>query len=89
MSKMVEVTMSIEEYEALMTMLRDSAPSLVSAVPEATKPKRKTTSKYRRTYNRNFRLVESNYKSKNGKWLKDGFKKAVRASHRKTKNDLK
>jgi hypothetical protein len=42
---------------------------------------RKTTA-YTREYKRAFKRVSSNYKLKNGKWKKDGFKKAVKAAHK-------
>lgn len=42
---------------------------------------RKATA-YTREYKRAFKRVASNYKLKNGKWKKDGFKKAVKAAHK-------
>ena len=54
-----------------------------------TKPKRKRKSPYKAAYSRHFASVKSKYKTKAGKWKKDGFKRAVREAHRLTKKGMK
>ncbi len=54
-----------------------------------TKPKRKRKSPYKAAYSRHFAKVKSKYKTKAGKWKKDGFKRAVREAHRLTKKGMK
>ena len=49
---------------------------------------RSKSTKYGRTYKKEFRKVASRFKMKNGKWKKDGFKAAVRAAHRATRKIL-
>lgn len=47
----------------------------------AIKVKRKITP-YQRKYKAAFKKVESKFQNKKGKWLKDGFKRAVKAAHK-------
>ena len=56
----------------------------LEAVSVAPKPRKKTTA-YQRKYKKAFASVKGNYKLKNGKWKKDGFKNAVKAAHRMCK----
>jgi hypothetical protein len=48
----------------------------------------KKLSKYRRTYKKNLKKVESKYKLKNGSWKKDGFQRAVKEAHAMTRKEL-
>ncbi len=89
---MPTVTMSMEEYLALVQGVESIQ---VSNAPDTGKfeaglqpKKRSRTSKYGRTYKREFRKIAPKYKMKNGKWKKDGFKTAVKAAHRATKKIL-
>lgn len=47
------------------------------------KKKRKT--KYQRAYKKAFDSLKPNYLKANGQWKKDGFKRCVRAAHKKAK----
>lgn len=90
---MPTVTMSMEEYLALVQGVESLTRDLVD-VPQTMSdgrpaPKKRTNKKYANTYKREFRKLSSRFKSKNGKWKKDGFKAAVRAAHRATKKILK
>lgn len=58
--------------EPSMERLRDTA---------VRKSKRKTP--YQRAYKKAFDSLAPSYKNKNGKWKKDGFKRCVKASHKK------
>lgn len=52
------------------------------AVAAAKAPKSRKRSAYARKYKAAFKRVAPKYKLKNGKWKKDGFKRAVREAHR-------
>ena len=81
---MVEVTMSMEEYLALLNGLSmDSAPEMSSE--KALEPKKKRSSAYSRRYKANFRKVAPRFKLKNGNWKKNGFKSAVKLAHKMSK----
>lgn len=93
---MPTVTMSMEEYQALLASIMDMGLDPVTAnarameIARETEPaKRKSKStKYSRTYKREFRKIAPRFKTKNGKWKKDGFKAAVKAAHRATRKIL-
>ena len=53
----------------------------VQTSTSAAKPKRKTA--YQRAYKKAFDRLAPLYKMKNGKWKKDGFKRCVKAAHKK------
>ena len=84
---MADVTMSLEEYEALRKMAMDhecmncmSKRSQGSSTSDE-KPPRKPSA-YNKRFAKAFKRVESKYKKKNGGWMKDGFKRAQREAHR-------
>ena len=83
---MASVTMTLEEYEALIALIRsDSGTSAPGAEekPDTSRPKRRTA--YQRKYRKAFKKVSKRYKTKAGKWKKGGFKSAVRAAHKEAK----
>ena len=64
-------------------MLRELE-SLKSKTKGAVKQAKKTTRKasaYSKKYGRAFKKVQSKYKTKAGRWKKDGFKRAQKAAH--------
>ncbi len=80
---MATVTMTMEEYLQLLNGLSsDMSPAPTEDMP---KPKKKKISAYTRRYRANFRKIESNYKKKDGSWMKNGFKRAVQEAHRMSK----
>lgn len=89
---MPTVTMSMEEYLALVQgvemMNSMSAPDPENATQSSVKRKPGGSKKYARTYKREFRKIAPRFKTKNGKWKKDGFKAAVKAAHRATRKKL-
>ena len=89
---MPNVTMSMEEYLALVqgVEMMQASPTPDSGNIQGRSPekKRAKSSKYGRTYKREFRKIAPKYKMKNGKWKKNGFKTAVKAAHRATKKIL-
>ena len=52
------------------------------AVAAARAPKKRKASAYNRRYKAAFKRVSKKYKLKNGKWSKNGFKRAVKEAHR-------
>lgn len=80
---MATVTMTLEEYEALIAMIRSQSTPMAQMTddtPEAPKKRRNTA--YQRKYKRAFRKIAPKYKLKSGKWKAGGFKKAVKAAHK-------
>lgn len=82
---MAEITMSLEEYQALLAMIGQSSPQSggPSAEPmHAKAPVKRKASAYNRRYARAFKKVAPKFKKKNGGWMKNGFKRAQREAHR-------
>lgn len=52
--------------------------------PSTPKAKREPSARSK-AYSKAFRMLAPDYKKKNGSWKKDGFKRCVRAAHRKCK----
>ena len=52
------------------------------AVAAAQAPKKRKASAYNRKYKAAFKRVSKKYKLKNGKWAKNGFRRAVREAHK-------
>tara|TARA_R110000823_G_scaffold71553_1_gene164913 strand:- start:472 stop:729 length:258 start_codon:yes stop_codon:yes gene_type:complete len=77
---MAEVTLTLEEYEALREMAMGSTPALIDT-PEPVQKKRKVSA-YSRRFGKAFKKVSSSYKLKSGRWKKNGFRSAVRAAHK-------
>ena len=84
---MAEVTLTLEEYEALKAMALGMAPAIVDT-PEPVQKKRKVSASQRR-YGRAFKRVAPSFKLKNGSWKKNGFRNAVRAAHKLAKSNRK
>lgn len=79
---MADVTMTLDEYEALRAMaLNHECTNCATATPLAAKPKRKASA-YSRRYAKAFKKVQKKFKKKNGGWMKDGFKRAQKEAHR-------
>ena len=77
---MAEVTLTLEEYEALREMAMGSTPATAPAPEQA--PKKRKVSAYSKKFGKTFKQIAPRYKLKNGKWKKNGFKLAVRAAHK-------
>ena len=77
---MADVTMSLEEYEAMRAMIMN-APSTISSLSEDIVVKKRKASAYSKRYGKAFRKVAGQYKLKSGAWAKNGFKRAQKAAH--------
>lgn len=85
---MATVTMTIEEYLALINGLtsNQAMPADSGMMSQAPEPKRaRKPTAYQRRYKRNFRQIQDRYKKQNGEWKKNGFRSAVREAHRLSK----
>jgi len=82
---MAEVTLTLDEYEALRSMAHDnSCIGCSGQVNQASpvsqdKPKRKASSS-NRAYSKAFKKVKGKYMTKSGSWKKNGFKNASKAA---------
>ena len=84
---MAEVTLTLEEYEALRDMAMGIAAPIIDEVI-VTPVKRKASAASKR-YGRAFKKVAPQFKLKNGSWKKNGFRNAVRAAHKLAKSNRK
>jgi len=79
---------SIDDVIRLLEAARDSESS-VSASPakkRAASPKKKRKpSAYAQRYGKAFKKLQPKYKTKAGKWKKDGFKRCQKAAHKEAK----
>ena len=84
---MAEVTLTLEEYEALRDMAMGIAAPIIDTVIVA--PVKRKASAYSKRFGLAFKKVSKKYKKKNGQWMKNGFKDAVRAGHKLAKTNRK
>lgn len=88
---MARVDLSVQEYLELLEALKEAregvSKGLESAREVVALPKKakKRVSAYNRKYKKAFKKVSDKYRSKNGKWLKNGFKRAVKEAHKVAK----
>ena len=83
---MATVTMTLEEYEALISMIRTEPGEVVldKMQLQESKPKKRNTA-YTRRYKKAFKKIAPKYKLKSGKWKKNGFKTAVKLAHKEAR----
>ena len=84
---MAEVTLTLEEYEALREMAMGITAPIVDTL--VVKPVKRKASAASKRYGRAFKKVAPKFKLKNGSWKKNGFKMAVRAAHKLAKTNRK
>ncbi len=78
---MAEVTLTLDEYEALRALIGSERESEGATLAAAEKKPRKASA-YNKRYSKAFQKVSKTYKKKNGEWKKNGFRSAVRAAHK-------
>jgi len=81
---MAEVTLTLDEYEALRALIGSERESEGATLAAAPKKKRKASA-YSKRYGKAFRQVAPRYKTKSGSWKKNGFKNAQKAAHKMAK----
>lgn len=87
---MAEVTLTLEEYEALRGMAHDN--SCINCSGEINvlehvsqeKPKKKPST-YNIKFSKAFKKFEGEFKKKNGSWMKDGFKRTAAKARKSIK----
>ena len=84
---MAEVTLTLEEYETLREMAMGSTTAIIDTVTVA--PVKRKASAYSKRFGKAFKKVSKQYKKKNGQWMKNGFRSAVRAGHKLAKSNRK
>ncbi len=80
---MAQVTMSLEEYHALIDQSSNRkkiAPT--GTVYKATVKKSRKASAYSKRYGAAFKRLQKKYKTKGGAWRKGGFKACQKAAHK-------
>ena len=80
---MAEVTLTLEEYEAL----REMAMGVITPAPEVEDvlPKKRKPSAYNLRYSKAFKSIQSDFKKKNGSWKVNGFRRASDAARKLAK----
>jgi len=78
---MAHVTLTLDEYEALRSLISSERESEGAELTAEEKPKRKPSSA-NKAYSRAFKKVEHKFKKMNGGWKKNGFRNCCRAAHR-------
>jgi len=86
-----DVRLSMAEYMELLDSIKRAnniKNELVSDVKDLSavgaKAKKKVSA-YNRKYKKAFKKVSGKYRSKSGKWMKNGFKRAVKEAHKVAK----
>jgi len=85
---MAEVRLTLEEYEALTSLIGSERESEGATLAAKEKKPRKASA-YSKRYGKALKKVAPKFKLKNGSWKKDGFKMAVRAAHKLAKSNRK
>ena len=80
---MAEVTLTLEEYEAL----REMAMGVITPIPEEVivAPKKRKPSAYNLRYSKAFKRIQGDYKKQNGSWKVNGFRRASAAARKLAK----
>ena len=81
---MAEVTLTLEEYEALRELAMGSTAAIIDTPIEVAKKPRKVSA-YSKKYGAAFKRIAPDFQKKNGEWKKNGFRSAVRAAHKLAK----
>jgi len=85
---MVEVTMSMDEYLALIGGLSMDVEAPMSSVETTPVSKKKRSTKYQTAYKKNFKKISKDYQKKDGSWKKNGFRMTVKKSHESTRKGM-
>ena len=81
---MATVTLTLDEYEALRSLIGSERESEGAELAAEEKKPRKVSAASKR-YGRAFKQIAPSFKLKNGSWKKNGFRSAVRAAHKMAK----
>jgi hypothetical protein len=81
---MAEITMTLDEYEALRRLITSERESEGATVATTEKPKRKATAANKK-YSKAFKNLAPKFKLKSGSWKKNGFANCCKAAHKMCK----
>ena len=81
---MATVTLTLDEYEALRSLIGSERESEGAVEAVAVKSKRKPTAA-NRAYSRAFKKLAPKFKLKSGSWKKNGFANCCKAAHKMCK----
>jgi hypothetical protein len=76
---------SIEDVIRLLEAARDGGSTKAKSPSKKPKKAKRKPSAYAQRYGRAFKKLAPKYKTKAGKWKKDGFKRCQKAAHREAK----
>ena len=82
-----DMMLTPDEYMAIIRLIQSERESEGASLAQGgnDKPKKRRKTAYQRRYEKNFKAIESDYKLKNGNWKKNGFRRAVMAAHKMSK----
>ena len=75
---------SIDDVIRLLEAAKSSSSSAKKSPSRKKTAKRQPTA-YQKRYSKAFKKLQNKYKTKGGKWKKDGFKKCQKAAHKEAK----
>jgi hypothetical protein len=81
---MADITMTLDEYEALRRLITSERESEGATLASTEKKKRKPTAANKK-YSKAFKKLAPSFKLKNGSWKKDGFKNCCKGAHKMCK----
>jgi hypothetical protein len=76
---------SIDDVIRLLEAAKNTEPSRAKPKNQVPKKKKRKVSTYQRKYGAAFKKLAPKYKTKAGKWKKDGFKRCAAAARRMAK----
>lgn len=76
---------SIDDVIRLLEAAKDTKPRAVPGSKKTIKTAKRKPSAYQKRYSKAFKKHQSKYKTKAGKWKKDGFKRCQKAAHKEAK----
>ena len=76
---------TIDEVIRLLEAAKNAEPSRAKPKNQVPKKKKRKVSTYQRKYGAAFKKLAPKYKTKTGKWKKDGFKRCAAAARRMAK----
>lgn len=84
---MPNVTMTLEEYEALRRLITSERESEGAHEQAKATRKPRKPSAYNKKYGKHFKAIAHKYQKKSGGWMKDGFKRAQKEAHKLTRGE--
>ena len=82
-----DMMLTPDEYMAIIRLIQSERESEGASLAQGgdDKPKKRRKTAYQRRYQAAFKKIAPNYKLKNGRWKKNGFRRAVMVAHKMAK----